>query len=61
MWIIDPFAVNIEDRYFCMNEKESLINLSSDDSLKAKFQTFLSRTNFFSALNVNIHNCVKKQ
>lgn len=30
MWIIDPFAENIENNNLSMNEKESLIDLSSD-------------------------------
>ncbi|KAK1343758.1 hypothetical protein QTO34_014311, partial [Cnephaeus nilssonii] len=33
-----------------MNEKESLIDLSSDDSLKAKFQSSLSRPHFWISI-----------
>lgn len=48
MWIIDPFAVaNNENNNLSMNEKESLIDLSSDSSLKAKFQSTASKSQFW--------------
>lgn len=37
MWIIDPFATNNENKKLNMSEKESLIDLSYDSSLKIKF------------------------
>ncbi|KAK1332829.1 hypothetical protein QTO34_006360 [Cnephaeus nilssonii] len=50
MWIIDTFAANIEDSNLNVNEKESLINLSLDNSLKAKFQSSLSRPHFWISI-----------
>uniref|UniRef100_A0A8C6V644 Uncharacterized protein n=1 Tax=Naja naja TaxID=35670 RepID=A0A8C6V644_NAJNA len=47
MWIIDPFAAKIEDCNLSMNEKKSLIDLSSDDRLKAKFQSPISKPHFW--------------
>ena len=47
MWIIDPFVVNIEESKLSINEKESLIDLSCNDSLKVKFQLSLSRPHFW--------------
>ena len=47
MWIIDPSAANIEESKLSMNEKESLNDLSCDDSLKVKFQSSLSRPRFW--------------
>ena len=47
MWIIDPFVANIEESKLSINEKESLIDLSCNDSLKVKFQLSLSRPHFW--------------
>ena len=47
MWVIDPFIANIEESKLSMNEKESLIDLSCNDSLKVKFQPSLSRPHFW--------------
>ena len=47
MWTIDPSIANIEESKLSMNEKESLIDLSCDDSLKVKFQSSLSRLHFW--------------
>jgi len=48
MWIIDPFAAaNNENNKLSMNEKESLIDLSLDSSLKAKFQSSSSKSQFW--------------
>lgn len=47
VWIIDPFSAKIEDSNLNMTEKESLIELASDDSLKAKFQSSSSRSHFW--------------
>lgn len=48
MWIIDPFAAaNNENNKLSINEKESLIDLSSDSSLKAKFQLSSSKSQFW--------------
>ena len=47
MSIIDPFVANIEESKLSIKEKESLINLSCDDSLKAKFKSCLSRAHFW--------------
>ena len=44
MWIIDPFVAKIEESKLSMNEKESLIDLSCNDSLIVKFQSSLSRS-----------------
>ncbi|XP_022183319.1 zinc finger MYM-type protein 6-like [Myzus persicae] len=46
MWIIDPFAANNENNKLNMSEKESLIDLSSDSSLKTKFLE-LSKSHFW--------------
>ena len=46
MWIIDPFVANIEESKSSINEKESLIDLYCNDSLKVKFQLSLSRPHF---------------
>ncbi|KAF0716454.1 zinc finger MYM-type protein 6-like [Aphis craccivora] len=46
MWIIDPFAANNENNKLNMSEKESLIDLSSDSSLKTKFLE-LSKCHFW--------------
>ena len=51
MWIIDPFATNIEESKLSINEEESLIDLSCHDSLKANFQSSLSRHHFWLSLN----------
>lgn len=62
MWIIDPCATNIENNNLNMNEKYSLIDLSSDYTLKTNFQSSLSKFHFFcSTLKVNTHCSVKKQ
>ena len=45
--VIDSFVANIEESKSSMNEKESLIDLSCDDSLKVKFQLSLSRPHFW--------------
>ena len=50
MCIIDPFVANIEESKLNMNEKESLINLSCDFSLKAIFQSPLSRSRFWLSI-----------
>ena len=47
IWIIDPFVANIEESKLSINEKESLIYLSCNDSLKVKFQLSLSRPHFW--------------
>ena len=47
MWTIDPSVANIEESKLSMNEKESLIDLSCDNSLKVKFQSSLSRLHFW--------------
>ena len=47
MWIIDPFVANIEESKLSIKDKESLIDLSCDDSLKAKFKSSLSRAHFW--------------
>jgi hypothetical protein len=47
MWIMDSFSAKIEDSNLSMKEKESLIDLSSDDSLKAKFHSSSSRHHFW--------------
>ena len=47
MWTIDPSIANIEESKLSMNEKESLIDLSCDNSLKVKFQSSLSRLHFW--------------
>ena len=47
MWIIDPFVASIEESKLSIKEKESLIDLSCDDSLKAKFKSSLSRAHFW--------------
>ena len=46
MWIIDPFVANNENNKLNMSEKESLIDLSSDSSLKTKFLE-LSKSHFW--------------
>ena len=52
MWTIDSFVTTIEESKLNMNEKESLIDLFCDDSLKVKFQSSLSRPHFwFSVKN----------
>lgn len=43
-----------------MAEKESLINLSSDDILKAKFQSSLSRHNFWFSIKSKYSPLSKK-
>lgn len=57
MWIIDLFAVNIKDNNLIMNEKESLIDLSYNDNLKAKLNSSFNYQEliFGSTLKVNIH------
>ena len=47
MLIIYPSVANIEESKLSVNEKESLIDLSCDDSLRVKFQSSLSRTHFW--------------
>ena len=47
MWIIDSFVANIEESKLSINEKESLIDLSCNNSLKVKFQSSLSRPHFW--------------
>ena len=47
MWIIDPFVANIEESKLSISEKESLIDLYCNDSLKVKFQLSLSRPHFW--------------
>lgn len=47
MWIINPFVANIGNNNLNMNEKESLIDLSSDSTLKFKFQSTLSKSQFW--------------
>ena len=47
IWIIDPFLANIEESKSSINEKESLIDLYCNDSLKVKFQSSLSRPYFW--------------
>jgi len=47
MWIINPFVANIGNNNSNMNEKESLIDLSSDSTLKFKFQSTLSKSRFW--------------
>lgn len=54
MWIIDPFAANNENSKLNMSEKESLIDLSSDSSLKTKFLE-LSKCHFCGTLKMNTH------
>ena len=34
MWIIDPFVANIKEIKLSVNEKESLVDLSCDNSLQ---------------------------
>ncbi|GFT94023.1 uncharacterized protein TNCV_3219511 [Trichonephila clavipes] len=46
MSIIDPLAVKIQDNNLSMHLKESLIDLSSDKTLKFKFHSSLSRSPF---------------
>lgn len=50
MWIIDPFAANIQDSKLSMHLKESLIDLSSDETLKFKFHSSLSRPQFWLSI-----------
>ena len=45
-----PFVANIEDSNLNINEKESLFDLSRDDSLKTKFQSSLSRSHFWLSI-----------
>ena len=47
MLIIDPFVANIEESKLSINEKESLIDLFCDDSIKVNFQSSLSRPHFW--------------
>ena len=46
MWIVNPFSSNIEESNLNVKEKESLIELSSDDSLKLQFNSS-SRSHFW--------------
>ncbi|XP_026546538.1 SCAN domain-containing protein 3-like isoform X1 [Notechis scutatus] len=47
MWIIDPFAANIEDSNLSLHEKENLIDLSCDGHLKIKFHSSISSPHFW--------------
>ena len=47
IWIIDPFVANVVESKLSINEKETLIDLSCNDSLKVKFQSSLSRPHFW--------------
>ena len=60
MWMIDPFVANIEDSKLSMNEKESLIDLSCDDSPKVKFQSSLSRPHFWLSVKNEYPSLSKK-
>ena len=46
MWIIGPFTANIVKSKLSMDEKESVIDLSCDNSLNVKFQSSLSRPHY---------------
>ncbi|GFV34610.1 SCAN domain-containing protein 3 [Trichonephila clavipes] len=50
MWIIDPFAAKIQDNNLNMHLKESLIHLSSDEIVKFKFHSSLSRSQFWLSI-----------
>ncbi|XP_067134623.1 zinc finger MYM-type protein 6-like [Centruroides vittatus] len=50
MWIIDLFAVKIQDNNLCMHLKESLIDLSSDETFTFKFHSSLSRSQFWLSI-----------
>lgn len=50
MWIIDPFTAKIPDNNLSMHLKESLIDLSSDENLKFKFHSTVSRSQFWISI-----------
>ena len=50
MLITDSFAANIEESKLSMNEKERLIDLSCDDSIKARFQSSLLKPHFWLSI-----------
>lgn len=47
---MDPVTQNIENCKLSMGEQESLIELLCDDSLKAKFQSSISRSHFWLSI-----------
>ena len=58
--VIGPFAASIKESKLSMNEKESLIDLSCDDSLKAKSQSSLSGSHFWLSITINIDHRMRK-
>ncbi|GFU80814.1 DUF4371 domain-containing protein [Trichonephila clavipes] len=50
MWIIDPFALKIQDNNLSLHLKESLISPSSDETLRSKFHLYLSKSQFWLSI-----------
>ncbi|XP_003738604.1 SCAN domain-containing protein 3-like [Galendromus occidentalis] len=50
LWIVDPFRVSLDECDLSMQEKESLIELSSDCALKLKFDAGISRAEFWLSI-----------
>lgn len=46
----EPFAVNIEECNLSLKEKEELIGISSDATLKCQFSTFTTKSEFWLSI-----------